>query len=87
MSKHAFVDSGLIFIGDPCHLVPEGKWDAFADRGTKALESADDVAGIDHGVLIATPDGDGSYPVEVERDPSGRILSVTVRFPVLRSRS
>jgi len=32
------------------------------------------------GVCVSTRDGDGTYPVYVEKDAQGQVVAVTVRF-------
>lgn len=88
------VDAGLCWVGDPCYCVtpdatehPAPTWGEFCSK----LFDEDDAPGIAKqfhyaaghpglGVCVTTRDGDGTYPVYVEKDAAGRILAVTVRF-------
>lgn len=84
------IDAGLCWIGDPCYILPEESpeaaplrdWSKFCEmmkdldvRQFRYLRGHDGL-----GVCVSTGCGDGIYPVEVRRDPDGRIAEVRVRF-------
>ena len=88
-----YVDSGLVWLGDPCYIVPESptplkSWDHFLSR----LENTDGEGAnhwkIDHttplgegiGMAITSGHGDGCYPVEVQYDMQGRVSAMRVVF-------
>jgi hypothetical protein len=91
MKKHlgaVFVDSGLIWIGDPCYTLPADAshnpgddWDQFvAELGksdTPREPTMKNFKGI--GVCSSTGYGDGSYPVTADV-VDGRVRSITVVF-------
>ena len=75
------VDSGAIVISDIAFIVPPEQ-DRFALRG----EAAEQTIGTPYGPCFDTcamafaTGGDGEYPVTVERNRDGRVMSVTVTF-------
>jgi hypothetical protein len=76
------VDAGICWIGDPCYLSdgrgPMQDWAAFCRRVNDAEDN--EVLQCDEGVAVHTGWGDGSYPVYVQRDLSGRVLGVLIAF-------
>lgn len=86
------VDSGTVFVGDPCythtqdaeHTFPS--WYEYCDESFRpenkvapgVVAPYDGKKGI--GLEISTAWGDGSYPVSVTRDAENRITSVKVHF-------
>lgn len=87
------VDSGQIWIGDPCYILPckvTGKEgldyeDLIEDdsnypkSGVKAIPHGNGNRG--KGILISNFGGDGSYRVTVSKDAvNGRPVAVTVHF-------
>jgi hypothetical protein len=80
------VDSGTIFVGDPCYTIPDGAshhvktwedWCAVALEGDQYGVTTPAGEGI--GLSIPTLYGDGEYPVYAEIK-DGRIASVTIDF-------
>ena len=87
------VDTGLCWIGDPCHVLhadpaPEAvgrDWDEFCARLMHAgpRPAAQFWHGRRHhglGVCVSTGYGDGSYPVYATFDEQGRVAEVRVEF-------
>ena len=78
------VDSGTIWIGDPCYLIGKIKdqddWVAAVDERYPGGESPDDAMPWSGGVWFKTYYGDGIYTVEVERDSHGRVMSLSLSF-------
>ena len=87
------VDSGTIWIGDPCYVAggsekegnPLGNWEAFCDR--HADQEADRSAYAPPGVVafregIAVDDfgGDGRFPVHVLVDKHGAVRAAVIVF-------
>lgn len=84
---HVGVDSGLIFITDPCYIKnhkqlynPE-KWQQFCDeryagRESNRLQPREMCSGI----VTNTKHGDGSYPVYATFDEDGSITKIEVVF-------
>ena len=82
---HCGVDSGQVWIGDPCYVMDDpflgdeptgGMYDECC-RMTLSDEKAGEAA---LGVASATNYGDGSYPVYVTYDRNGRPLSLRLAF-------
>lgn len=81
------VESGTIWIGDPCHLVGRLRdhWDWIGLINDRADQSTGDI-GIDEpygtglGVWISGFGGDGQYELTMERAQDGRILSLSLRL-------
>jgi len=79
------VDSGQVWIGDPCYVMEDhfggdeptgGMYDECC-RVTLSKDAAGEAA---LGVASATNYGDGSYPVYVTYDGSGRPTSLRIDF-------
>lgn len=80
------VDSGTIFVGDPCYTIPDDAshrvktWEDWCDI---ALDGDDygvaQPAGDNIGLSIPTLYGDGTYPVYAEIK-DGRVASITINF-------
>ena len=76
------VDSGAIVISDIAFIVPPED-DRFALRSEAAEQTITGPYGYCFNtcsMALATGYGDGEYPVTVERNGDGRIMSVTVSF-------
>ena len=78
------VDAGLIMIGDPCYVLPDGaymrtpritEWAAFCADISPHLEQAGvaEPAGPGTGVVLRLPQGDGTYPVYAKYDRNGNV--------------
>ena len=85
------VDAGLIWIGDPCYVLPDdatenpgADWSAFCDALGDAMpteKSFNFKRGHEGaGICISSGYGDGVYPVFATYNDEGRIASVTVQF-------
>ena len=86
------VDSGLVWVGDPCYLYEEDERAAMGKTYEDFLtilrdREVDGVAQFNYdqrrpgfGVALYTANGDGLYPVEVRRDIGGRVVEMRVRF-------
>ncbi|ANT41069.1 hypothetical protein BI024_gp65 [Streptomyces phage Nanodon] len=81
------VDSGTIFIGDPCYTATNDashrieSWSEWCKRSPFGEKQYDvtEPAGSGAGLSIPTLWGDGGYPVYAEIE-NGRIARVTVDF-------
>lgn len=88
---HVDVDAGIVMIGDPCYTLGDGSsapasWSEFVDATFKP-ENIVNKAGVamplEHkgaGIVIPSGYGDGSYPVYVNTNSEGRVVSATVVF-------
>lgn len=90
------VDAGLCWIGDPCYILhrdKEEQKELEKSIGNDWGEFCDKIAGEEHmqfnyplghpglGVVTNTGFGDGSYPVQIRRDPkTQRIAELRVVF-------
>lgn len=81
------VDSGSVWIGDPCYLVRDEDWKALSKQYIKALDKHEVYVAIPHkkghpgmGIMAGTLYGDGSYPVYAEFQKNGGIKSITINF-------
>jgi hypothetical protein len=78
------VDSGTIWIGDPCYLVglTREDWEAAVEavHAKNADPDLQNVSELRNGQWISTLYGDGSYEVTVERNEHGRPVRVTIDF-------
>ena len=86
------VDSGMIWIGDPCYVIhtePEesykglGKdWHEFCklmgSKSHKQFAFKQGNSGL--GICVGGFGGDGKFPVFVEKDKNGLVKSVTIQF-------
>jgi len=75
------VDSGAVVISDMAFIVPPEE-----DRYARRNESAEQTIGTPYGAcfngcsMAFATGGDGEYPVTVERNSDGRVVSVTITF-------
>lgn len=67
---HIGIDSGTVFIGDPCYLRNEVNPDDISDAIQKAWDKNISYASMKHylgheglGIVCTSGDGDGTYPV------------------------
>ena len=87
------VDSGLIWIGDPCYIMGDGAttWDKFRDALDNIIQYASngmsmhpelaEPLGEGIGIAIDTG-GDGGYTVRpTYNEVTGKVESVTIDFP------
>jgi hypothetical protein len=86
------VDSGLLWVGDPCYLYEEDERAAMGQTYEDFLtilrdREVDGVAQFNYtqrrpgfGVALYTANGDGLYPLEVRRDVAGRVVEMRVIF-------
>jgi len=80
------VDSGLVYVGDPCYLSdgrnPFELWDKFVQKmGSDewiAMPHDDGVEG--KGITVGGFGGDGTYPVYVERGAGGLVSRIIIDF-------
>ena len=89
MSQHVkkiYVDSGQIWIGDPCYLepkfIPTDQWKQFVNS-IDFEKRFQEPMGEGLGILSTSGWGDGSYPVEIEMgngDESNRVRKITITF-------
>jgi len=83
-THEAGVDSGTIWVGDPCYLIDMSRedWEAAVDavHHKDADPDLQNVSDLRHGVWVGTLYGDGSYQVAVERNEHGRPVRVTIDF-------
>lgn len=83
------VDSGTMYIGDPCYISSDKRlhskkgWKTFCEEvfWTKQFEESGNTE-IGRGLAVVTDTayGDGSYPVYVTKTSEGRTASVTIVF-------
>lgn len=80
---HCDVDSGNIFITDPCYikkhpeLFDEDKWNKFCNiRDENDFEPQEILSGI----CVYPRFGDGSYPVYVHFDEEGKVKKMEIEF-------
>ena len=83
------VDSGTMYIGDPCYISDDKRlhsdagWSMFCEEVlfTKQFEESGNTE-IGRGLAVVTDTayGDGSYPVYVTKTSKGRTASVTIVF-------
>jgi hypothetical protein len=71
------VDTGRIYIGDPCYTGRFLTEDYLAQTVDEQVVQFEGGPGV---VSVHTGFGDGSYPVFVQRTESGHIKSVTIEF-------
>lgn len=85
------VDSGAIWVGDPCYVIGGDashafdSWDEYVNtlinRGHFAKkQSVSEPAGEGIGMHVQTLYGDGSYPVYAELDGNGRVARIAIDF-------
>lgn len=90
-----FVDAGVCYLGDPCYVMAKGcssrfeeDWNSFCKEVLFKGESPHSTGNFNFdwkpgkglAVIVPTGYGDGEYPVYVEVNNEGRVMSVTVRF-------
>ncbi|KLU10629.1 DUF4241 domain-containing protein [Kocuria sp. SM24M-10] len=85
------VDSGLMWLGDPCYVMGDDaptrvpKWGEFVDRTFDPKYQIDE-AGVSQpvgeklGMAVSSGYGDGLYPVYITRNSEGRVATLTVDF-------
>jgi hypothetical protein len=84
---HVSVDSGAIFVGDPCYTITSDAshhiktWSEFCEKSPFGKKDYDvtEPAGPGIGLVVPTMYGDGTYPVYATIK-DGRIASVTIDF-------
>ena len=84
------VDAGLIWVGDPCYVLPEDAshaigrdWQAFCkDLAERDEKGANDVYTFEGtGIAVGSGYGDGEYNVYVRRDRyEGRVMELRISF-------
>lgn len=83
------VDAGLVWIGDPCYVLPSDRdepvgkdWQQFCEQlKGKQYHSFDYRAGHEGvGIACNTGYGDGVYPVYAQFNDDGRVSSVQITF-------
>ena len=92
------VDSGQVMVGDPCYIQGEWKDEGFNPDAIEKAPYPFTYAGASSatcsekrfgllaggvGAAVSSGYGDGSYPVYVERDSFGRVISLHVYFDEL----
>ena len=75
------VDSGLIWIGDPCYIkdtefAKESDWSGFCE----SLRDDNIPCENNSGVLTDNHIGDGEFPVYVTRNKDGRVKKMEIVF-------
>jgi hypothetical protein len=81
---HVGVDTGTIYIGDPCNFMDKREWDAFTKQhklsaSTRPQPIGPQAAGSYTAIVSPTGHGDGIYPVYAEME-GDRVLSLTISF-------
>lgn len=87
------VDAGLCWVGDPCYCVtpdasehPANTWDEFCNKLSEmgvsepAYQFNYKMGHPGLGVCVSTGWGDGTYPVLIRRDGTGKVAEVRVVF-------
>ena len=86
------VDTGMVLIGDPVNWLfttPRavgGSWEKFCEKLRDAGQPDSLEVPFEKnptgnaGILISGFGGDGTFPVYIERDESGLVVSLTVEF-------
>lgn len=83
------VDAGLIWIGDPCYIIPNSRWKEWGDfcyelfklkDPVNAVQFAHDLGHSGLGVCVSSGYGDGTYPVYVRKNGEGRIIEAKILF-------
>jgi len=84
------VDTGLIWIGDPCYILgedanqqPSKTWSEFCstiDQEGPAQQYNYKNGDSGLGVLVKGFDGDGCYPVFVKTDKRGNVMEAKIVF-------
>ncbi len=78
------VDSGMIWVGDPCYIMPDSSainpgadWNEFCNKINDAVptQNWDEI-----GISIHQFGGDGSYPVFIRRGKDGLVSDVRISF-------
>ena len=83
---HIGVDSGLVFISDPCYiknheiLFNPDKWDNFCDERYGKNDDYEQTKEMCGGVVTNTANGDGLYPVYATFDEDGCVTKIEVVF-------
>jgi hypothetical protein len=84
---HVDVDSGSVWIGDPCYIVKGEEWHGVSRAYLDALNEGRVYVKLPHklghegmGIMAGTLYGDGTYPVYAEFDRNGGIKSLTIDF-------
>ena len=78
---HCGVDSGQILLIDPCYVYKDDYGSGGDYDQCCQITLSDAKAGqTDLGVVTSTAYGDGTYPVDAQRDAHGRIKQVTITF-------
>lgn len=88
---HAFVDAGLLWVGDPCYIMGNdascqvANWKEFCDLTERpdlmrGRGGCSEPLGKGIGFAVRTGWGDGSYPVTITVSSGGPVTSVTVTF-------
>jgi len=78
---HCGVDSGLIWIGDPCYL-KDSEFSKSEDWQGFCNSLRDQTLPVENnsGVLTTTRFGDGEFPVYVTKDKDGRVKKMEIEF-------
>ena len=82
-----YVDSGTVIISDPCYVLP----DTMESKAVKSYDTfLEDVNpdgscknvlqpwGDGHATILSTTEGDGSFPVYIQRDHYGRPTHILI---------
>lgn len=75
------VDAGIVWIGDPCYIIHQKPDKEFGKDWLGFVDKLDgQVTKFRLGLCVSTPDGDGTFPVFVERDDRGRVSKIIIDF-------
>lgn len=80
-----YVDSGTVWIGDPCYVLGEDAshgvktWSDFCDKVSFDTDFREPL-GEGVGISLQAGYGDGAYPVFIERNSEGVISRLIVDF-------
>lgn len=79
---HVSVDSGTLWIGDPCYVIGENSLqNRLKDWTDKLIENKYEPTEFEGlGIAVSTLSGDGIYPVYGNYNKEGELLSVTFKL-------
>lgn len=76
---HVGVDSGTLWIGDPCYLSggkgPMQNWSSFCEQINSKVSAV-----FPEGTMVGGFGGDGCFPVVIRRNKQGVVVEVRIRF-------
>ena len=83
MNRIVGVDSGTVWIGDPCYFMKGKEWDSFCDtieHGAGIKNIKYDLGHNRKGVLLDNFGGDGTYGVTIKKNKRGLVTKAIIDF-------